>query len=732
MAAKRRMAPVDDEVVRLEDQFYIQATSSRTDDRTRVLKHGETFAVFDRFGDVQPVGLGEQGIYHEGTRFLSRLELRLGGRRPLLLSSTVKKENDLLTVDLANTDLTGDGGGIALERGTVHVFRSKFVWRGACYERLRVTNFGLTPIDVQVTLEIAADYADIFEVRGSKRPRKGRTLEPVLDGPVLTLAYEGLDSVVRRTQVTFDPTPESLRPGEARWRVRLPPHGTTTLYVTVYCEIGERTPAVLSSEKAYTSLQGELERGYFTRCRVRAGSPDLDEWIGRSISDLQMMVTETPQGPYPYAGVPWFSTAFGRDGIITALETLWIAPDLARGVLSYLAANQASEVSPEQDAQPGKILHEARGGEMAALGEVPFGRYYGSVDSTPLFVKLVAAYWRRTADMGFLREMAPHVERALEWIDRYGDVDGDGFVEYQRLTPKGLVQQGWKDSHDSVFHEDGQMAEGPIALAEVQGYVYAAFRGAAEIAHALGDQEKHDSYARRADAIRARFDEVFWDEGLGTYVLALDGAKRPCRVRTSNAGHALATGIAVPGRARLVARTLMSEESFSGWGIRTLATGEARYNPMSYHNGSVWPHDNALCAMGFSRYGLRDLVLRVLEAQLEASLFVDLRRLPELVCGFPRRPGEGPTLYPVACAPQAWAAGSVFLLLQSALGLSIDARKGEVAFNHPVLPEGVPELRITGLPMGDASVDLLIENHPHDVGVTVLRRDGHVRVVVVK
>jgi glycogen debranching enzyme len=722
----------DDELLQHQDKFYIQATSSRTDDRTRVLKHGRMFAVFDRYGDVQPVGLGEQGVYFDDTRFLSRLELRVGGRRPLLLSSTVKKENDLLAVDLSNPDLKEAGGSLTLPRGELHVFRSTFLWNGVCYERLRVSSFSRDRFAVDLRLDLDADFADIFEVRGTKRARRGRRFDDAVEGDVLVFGYQGLDQVVRRTRVTFDPPPTALAGRQARYHLELGPRESLTLLVAIACEVGGEPRPAATHDHALAALTTELGSVAFSRCRIHATSDDLDEWLARSISDLQMMITETPDGPYPYAGVPWFSTPFGRDGILTAMEVLWIAPEVARGVLGYLAATQATETVPERDAQPGKILHESRGGEMAAVGEVPFGRYYGSVDATPLYVMLAAAYLRRTGDLAFIRALAPHVERALGWVERYGDADGDGFVEYARLTDKGLVQQGWKDSHDSVFHADGTLAEGPIALCEVQGYVYGAFQAAAEMAAALGERARADVYRRKAEILRARFAEKFWDQELGTFVLALDGSKRPCRVRTSNAGHALWSGIAEPAHARRAAETLMGDGSFSGWGIRTLDAAEARYNPMSYHNGSVWPHDNALIAAGFARYGFDDLGLRLYESMLGVSEMVDLRRLPELFCGFARRLGEGPTLYPVACAPQAWAAAAVFMLLGSALGITVDGARGEVSLVHPVLPPTMGDLSITGLGVGAGRIDLMLENHPHDVGLTVLRREGEVRVVVVK
>ena len=714
-----------------ETPFYIVAPSPSADEQARVLKRGDAFGVFDHYGDIKPIGLGEEGLYHDGTRFLSCLLLRLGPDRPLFLSSTVKEDNDVLAVDLTNPDIARPGR-VEVPRGTLHVSRMKFLWEGVCYERLRLKNYQSAAVNLTLGLTFDADYYDIFEVRGTKRAARGRRLPPSAAGGTAVLAYAGLDGVTRRTRLTFAPAPTRLTAGAARFDLTLPPSGEAVLDLAVSCEVGDEAPRPLPYDEALAAAGAAPDA---TRDRVfalRADDARFNDWVNRARADLHMMVSDTPFGPYPYAGVPWFSTPFGRDGLITALECLWFDPGLARGVLAYLAARQATEVDPARDAQPGKILHEARGGEMATLGEIPFGSYYGSVDATPLFVLLAGAYHERTADRPFVESIWPNVEAALGWIDAYGDADRDGFVEYARTNPQGLVNQGWKDSHDAIFHADGSFAAAPIALCEVQGYVYAARRAAAALARALGREERADDLDRTAADLRERFEKAFWCEDLGTYALALDGAKRPCRVRTSNAGQCLFSGIARPDHARRVARTLLGPEGFSGWGVRTLASSEARYNPMSYHNGSVWPHDNALIAWGLDLYGLKKGVVEIAAALMGASPLLDLHRMPELFCGFPRRPGEGPTLYPVACAPQAWSAAAVFLLVQACLGLRVSARENQVYLCDPRLPPSVKELRIENLRVGDASVDLLARRHGRDVGVNVLRREGNLRVNMVK
>ncbi|MDP3156672.1 MAG: amylo-alpha-1,6-glucosidase [Archangium sp.] len=720
-----------EEVIRVQDHYYILATSSRADGRTRVLKDEETFAIFDDFGDVVPLGLGEQGIYHEGTRYLSRLELRVNGRRPLLLSSTVRDQNDLLVVDLTNPDIRVSEDSV-FRRDILHLFRSKFLFRGSCFERLRLTNHGLDPVTLKLSMRFSADFADIFEVRGTARPRRGKLLDPVAREGVLVLGYDGLDGTHRQTTIECFPKPQHIDGTELTFELMLGPQTSETIYCTVSCELGEVRRQGLAYDHALGAASNMLAEGRARRPEITTGNERFNTWLARSSSDLSMMLTQTTHGLYPYAGVPWFSTVFGRDGIITALQMLWLDPSVARGVLGFLAANQATETNALQDSEPGKILHETRRGEMAALGEIPFGRYYGSIDSTPLFVLLAGAYYERTGDRALIESIWPQIVLALRWIDTYGDRDQDGFVEYMRHTPEGLAQQGWKDSHDSVFHASGEMAEPPIALCEVQAYVYQAKRRAAELAHLLGHEEHARTLRTQAESLRVRFEEKFWSEELGTYVIALDGQKRPCEVRSSNAGHCLFGNIASPEHASRTVATLMGEDMFSGWGVRTLGTNQRRYNPMSYHNGSVWPHDNALIARGFANYGSTDAATALFKGLFDLSQFVDLTRVPELVCGFTRRPAEGPTRYPVACAPQAWAAAAVYMLLQSSLGMLIRAPQQQLLFERSMLPDFLPWVRISNLKVGEASIDVLLERHELDVGIRVLRRSGDVQIIAIK
>jgi glycogen debranching enzyme len=719
------------EKVQLGEKWYILATESPADESRRVLKHNDTFALFDRFGDIQSIGLGEEGIYHGDTSFLSQQELLLEGVRPMFLNSTVKDDNGLFIIELMNPDIHPDGKNPIL-KGLLHIFRAKLIWNDACYEHIRIVNFGLEPVEATLTLEFDADYKDIFEVRGFRRARRGTSLPPQIGDKEIVLGYHGLDQVVRRTRIGFDAAPSKLSANRAEFRISMEPKGDAHLYVTVSCELEQTAkPPTTDYFSAFTSVNKSIGQQLENRCKIITSNPLFNSWIDRSTADLVMLTTHLRDGPYPYAGVPWYSTTFGRDGILTAREYLWIDPSLARGVLTFLADNQATSHDPERDAEPGKILHEARRGELALLNEIPFRHYYGTVDATPLFVGLAGAYYDRTGDLAFIRGIWSNIRGALKWIDEYGDRDKDGFVEYARYTESGLAQQGWKDSHDSVFHRDGRLADAPIALCEVQGYVYEAKRQAARLARLLGEPQFAEQLETDAQHLKRRFDEAFWCEEIGTYALALDGAKSQCKVRSSNAGHALWSGIATHEKAGRVTEDLLSEDFSCGWGIRTIAAGEARYNPMAYHNGSVWPHDNALIADGMARYGFTGPAMAVFGGLREASLYFDQRRMPELFCGFEKRPDEGPTLYPVACSPQAWAAASVFYLMQACLGICFDPSRPEIRFRHPQLPPFLENVEIRNLSIGQVSMDLSLQRYPNNVGINIMRREGNAEVVVV-
>ncbi len=711
-------------------QFFIPATTSLQERRPRTLKHGDTFAVFDHNGDALSGPGSPEGLFHRDTRHLSHLYLTIAGARPMLLSSTLRDDNATLTCDLTNPDIYDSNGRLSLPHDLVHIRRSRLLWNATCFERLVVRNFDERPRRLAIEIAFDADFADIFEVRGTRRERRGVMQSPEVSTNRVTLNYIGLDHRQRSTTLSFDPAPARLTGRSALFTVAIAPRESRSLFLEINCgSEGVNHPPRRAFFSALRDARRALRSSSSRAASIATSNEIFNEAVRRSVSDLYMLTTDTPEGPLPYAGIPWFSTVFGRDALITALQTLWLDPALARGVLLHLAAHQATSSDPLADAEPGKILHEVRVGEMAELGEVPFRRYYGSVDSTPLFVMLAGAYLDRTGDLVTIRRLWPHIEAALTWIEQYGDRDGDGFVEYHRQTSEGLINQGWKDSYDSVFHADGTFAKGPVALVEVQAYVYGAWCAGAKIAEQLGHVLRETEYEARAHRLREAYDAHFFDEELGTYGLALDGDKRLCRVRTSNAGHALWTGVALPNRAEPVVRSLMGASSFCGWGVRTVASTEARYNPMSYHNGSVWPHDNALLAAGFARYGFRREASRIFEGLFAASSYIDLRRLPELFCGFPRQRTRGPTFYPVACTPHAWAAAAPLYMLQVCLGLGFDPGERRITFDDPMIPAFLNEVLLRNLSIGDDAADVAVRRSDRHVVVDVLERRGPVRVV---
>ena len=688
------------------------------------LKDANTFLLADALGDIQG---SDDGLFADDTRMLSRFELAVAGRRPSLLGAAISQDNTLFTAHLTNRPLPALGEG-SIPQGVIHIERSRLLWESRWYERLRLTNFSDHDAQVPLKLWFAADFADIFEVQGHVRKERGEYLPAAINGGTVQLAYRGRDALVRSTQIEFSWTPASISAQEAEFSIELLRGDVAEMFIEIGTERDElpsRQRFDEALQRAAANIQGRMGES----ASINTSGRLFNQWIDKSHSDLALLTTALPTGPYPYAGIPWFATQFGRDAIITSLQTLWINPQVAAGVLRFLASTQAQDESAFRDSQPGKIMHEMRRGEMAALREVPFAQYYGGVDTTPLFVMLAGKYERQTGDRTLVDEIWGTLVAATGWIERRLDNSSTGFLDYARGEQTGLVNQAWKDSHDSMFHADGRFPRGPLAVVEVQGYAYAALWAISELAAVRGDQERSAAWRARAERLRTAIEQRFWIPEMSFYAIAIDGDGQPCNIHASNAGHLLFCGVPSEERAAIVAQKLSSSRFSSGWGIRTLADGEARYNPMSYHNGSVWPHDTSLCAAGIAHYGGRSQVAQILSEIFEAANHFSMR-LPELYCGFARISGQGPAPYPVACLPQAWSSGSVFMLLQATLGIRIDGRRREVHIERPLLPIGIESLSIRDLPVGGVCIDLEFHRIGNEVvAVPARHSEGGVRVL---
>lgn len=694
-------------------------------DRTHVLRHDDCFGLFNEIGDIDAETRSEAGLYRAGVRHLSRLTLTVASQRPLLLAAAPREDNVLLTFNLTNADVRGEGGRVILPRGTLHITRSRFLWQGVCYELIRVRNFALYTVNAEMAIRFYSDFENIVDVRAQRRIDAARRRFERVERDSVAQSCLGPDDVVRETIIDcHTPAPDAISPDSLKYRLQIGSRGERTISLAYGCAAANRPVQIGTFTRSLAAAEEQARREGRPPTDITASDPSFNSWVRRAGADIGMMLTATPQGRVPAAGLPWLDATFGRDAMITAMQMLWVWPDIARDVLRHLAATQCADSSPGYGAETGKILNEARGGTQHP-------NYFG-VDTTPIFVMLAGAYFARTADLNLMTELWPSITAALRWIDVYGDTDGDGFVEARpRNAETGEpAHHSWKSAPDAVFHADGRLATGPLALCEVQGYVYAARLGAARIARSLGDVPRAIALVESAQALQARFNSAFWCADIETFAMALDGEKQPCRVRTSNPGHCLFTGIAHADRARQVIAGLGDEHLFSGWGVRTVAESELRYNPMSYHNGSVWPHENALIAAGAARYDDKAFALRILSAQYEAARYFDLTRLPELFCGFKRRVREAPLQFPVACSPQAGASGAVFLLLQSVLGITIDALDRQIALAHPVVPDGFQEISVRNLMVVDSSVDFTVRRHGGSVSVSVDRREGKVDLVI--
>ncbi|MGD9679686.1 MAG: glycogen debranching N-terminal domain-containing protein [Candidatus Obscuribacterales bacterium] len=686
-----------------------------------VIKSGRHFLVLDRSG-MMPQQVNEPapfGLFRDDTRFLSTWEVFLNGNSPRLLFENTRPGYQAEFV--YGNQTTGD-----LQEQSVMISR-KISIADLVHETITVTNFQAKSEDLEIAITYDADFKDMFEVRGAKRSRRG-SLSPVrinrlsgaLPGERVRIRYTGLDNKPMTTVIDV----------RSRARVVASPGGVFTIKATLAARESLAIEVVLEtlfdrepSRRRMPSPHDRAARA-FARfaaggARVRTSVPALDTLIERSLHDLFVLRQPIPGSSEMAlaAGTPWFACAFGRDQAVAGLQTLPVLPDLARGIIAVLAAYQGKIDDPYREEKPGKIMHELRLGEMARCKEIPFTPYYGTVDATALWLILLARYVAWTGDLDFARSLSANIEAALAYLD--SSLDSRGYLTYGGGSSSAIVNQGWKDSHDSVMHEDGSQAKGPIALCEVQGYVYHAWRLLAEIAPDIELSIDPHTLSEKAASLKARFNRDFWMSDRNYVALALDGQGRQCRVVSSNPGHLLETGILDGDRARLVSKQLLSAEMFSGWGIRTLAEGEAAYNPMSYHDGSVWPHDNAMIAAGLAATGNRAGAGTILEALLSVSRHTGDQRLPELFCGFASPREEGPLSYPVSCVPQAWAAGAIFQVLVAALGIEPDARRNSLTVRQPSLPDWLDHVEIAGMRVGKHRASLRFERSDGRTSVTV-------------
>ncbi|MBI4497245.1 MAG: amylo-alpha-1,6-glucosidase [Chloroflexi bacterium] len=690
-----------------------------------VIKEGILFLLTDSAGNVPPNNLSGYGLYQEDTRYLSGYALSLGAVRPMVLLSTAElgysAEQDLTNPDM----LSLDGRHIPAE--TLEIRRLR-VLHGCLSEIIYATSYNIFPASLELHLTFDADFADMFEVRGWNREQRGAYFPPQVSEDAVVFAYEGLDGRRRETRVSFSPAPSAFYGTTAVFRLDLEHRRTSTIRLTVSMDGQE---AIEPLPDAFERLFSSYRAWQDSCARVWTDNEFFNSAIERALRDLRMLRSDLGESQYIAAGTPWYTALFGRDSLIVGMQYLPYNPDIARGILRLLATMQGKELNPERDEEPGKILHELRVGEMARLGEIPMTPYYGTVDATPLFLMLLSQYYQWTGDVALVQSLLPAAEAALTWIARYGDRDRDGYVEYLKYSPKGIANQGWKDSWDSVVHADGTLAEPPIALIEVQGYVYASKLGMALIYDALGQRGRAAQLRAEAQALKKRLNQDFWVSELGFYAMALDGHKQPVASVSSNPGHALWTGTIDAGRVPEVVDRLLGNDMFSGWGIRTLSSTNPRYNPMGYHLGTVWPHDNALAALGMKRYGFEPEVNEIATALYDACRSFDYHRLPELYSGAQRTGHDYPVRYPVACRPQAWAAGSLLMVLQAILGLEADALKGRLTVRRPRLPHWLREVEVRNIRVGDGAADLLFRKRRGVTNVSILGARGGLRVSVV-
>lgn len=691
-----------------------------------VLKHGSHFLILDQSAHIPSCNTLGYGYYRYDTRHLSQWELYLNDIPLSLLSSDVGN-------GYAGTFLYTNPQTPTLAQQKITLER-QIVLSDVLWERLSISNFDSKDVDIELTIKFQSDFADMFEVRGLNRPERGTRMMPIgdADGRKLYLAYKGLDDLLLETIIEFlGIKPDSIEDGVVRLSLNLPSRETTSFEISVTTKWQGHKFSTGAPSSNFMNALKQCHDQYSEWCshtaRVQTEHEMFDMALQRSFQDIYILRQPSPRGFGLAAGIPWYSAIFGRDSAIAALQMMPFMPKLARECIEVLAAYQGEKKDTFKAERPGKILHELRLGELSRTGLIPHSPYFGTVDATQLWLILFSRYIDWSGDMAFAKQMWPHVRASVSFLEEEA---GDGFITYKRESPQGLENQGWKDSGDSVMYRDGNLAVPPIALCEPQAYLYSALIGVAKVAEKLGHTAYSRTLLQQAEALKVRFNESFWMEDEEFVALALDGEGKKANVISSNAGHCIWAGILNGDRANKVVDKMMSMRIHTGWGLRTLSANELAFNPISYHNGSVWPHDNAIIVEGMRKHGRTREAHQIMHETFEVALSQPEFRLPELFCGFQREATSKPIEYPVSCSPQAWAAGSLYQMLSANLNFEPEAMNNVLRIVDPALPPWLGKVQIYRLQIGASELDLAFECNGDYTFVQILRKSGNVRVIV--
>lgn len=702
----------------------------------RTIKNNKIFLVTDQNGDIIGGNTSGFGLYTDDTRFLSRLELKLNDTKPVILSSSSEAGHSsvIIGTNVIMSDYTDSDKEIIQE--TVQVKRESIIY-GAFFETITIANYNLFEVGLKLDLFFDADFLDIFEVRNIVPGEKGLERKVVYEDGNLKFIYQDITGATLTTEIIFiEEKPTKIEDGNVVFEFSLCTSAKREIKYQINLKSTASLPERLSAydfneafEKAVIDDKNWLD----SSSRFLSNNEDFNEMVTRGSRDINMLRTNAYYGEYIAAGIPWYTTLFGRDSLLCARQCLLLNQDIAKNTLETLARFQGKEDDPWRDEEPGKILHEVRFGELARSNQIPHSPYYGTIDATPLWLMLLYDYFKWTNDRETLEKLWQNALDCLMWMDNYAMIN-NGYAAYLKRSPEGLDNQGWKDSWNSNIHMDGSYAEPPIALVEFQGYFYAAKVMLAELADYMGDYNLKLKLIKDAQDFKERFHKDFWMEDLQFYAMGLDKDGKQMKVISSNPGHCLETGIIDPYYANLIAEKFFTLNMFSGWGIRTLSSEVISYNPMSYHNGSIWPHDDSIIAFGLAKVGRVDLAIRATTSIFEAARLMRYKRLPELFCGFSRiyKRQDPPVSYPVACIPQAWAAASVFLMIQAMLNIVPDAQNNELRIYNPTIPLWLDYLRIENVKVGNASVSLEFRKTQKSLVIDVFDKRGNLDVIIRK